>query len=111
MIKKIPKVPIISVIINSAVLISVVHEHLYPDSPNALCRLIIRAYCYFFGLGMLALMLLTPIVIFVGDIWQNEPNKWKALLSSIICIIIYLVLIAFGAGDGVDIPYARYFAR
>lgn len=108
----IPRIPIISVIITIAPIISVIHECLYPNSPNSsLCRFIIKAYAYFFGCGMFALMLLTPIAILVGDIWQNEPNKWKALLSSIICIIIYFVLIALGAGNGVDIPYARYFAR
>lgn len=106
--------PIISAIFNIAVLLSFAYKIVYPDSQNILCDLIIKIYG---GILICALVVFVLFIFYIQcsfpimAVWENEPNKLKAVFYSILIILIYFTLLALGAGDGVDIPYARYLAR
>lgn len=107
-------IPIISAIFNIAVFLSLVYKTVYPDSHNIFCELLIKIYSWILGCGLVALILLIFFVQLGSPImamWKDEPNKLKAFFYAVLMAIIYFGLLAFGAGDGVDIPYARYFAR
>ena len=73
---------------------------------------IARAFVYLF-FGSFALCIIGVIISFlfvsIGEIWAKEDNKFLATISLILFLILFALTFIFDSG--IDIPYARFYAR
>lgn len=73
---------------------------------------IARAFVYLF-FGSFALCIIGAIISFlfvsIGEIWAKEDNKFLATISLILFLILFAFTFIFDSG--IDIPYARFYAR